>query len=106
MNTVTINGKTYTGASSISVRNNTVIIDGKKVDHGEVTNGILEVHVTGILERLEADGSVVANDVHGDVMSGGSVSCDNVGGTIQAGGSVSCDNVGGSVMAGGSVSHG
>lgn len=106
MNSVTINGKTYTGTKSISVRNNVVIIDGKKVDHGTVENGILEIHVTGVLEHLETDASVVCNDVHGDVQSGGSVSCDNVGGTVQAGGSVSCDNVGGSIMAGGSVSHG
>lgn len=105
MNSVTINGKTYTGHRSISVRNNVVIIDGKRVDHGDVENGILEVHITGTLESLDTDASVVANDVH-NVVAGGSVSCDNVRGSVQAGGSVSCDSVGGSVMAGGSVSHG
>lgn len=106
MNSVTINGKTYRGSSSISVSNGVVKIDGKVIDHGKTTGGILEVHVTGTLGHLEADGSVVCNDVTGDVQAGGSVSCDNVGGTVQAGGSVSCDNVGGSIMAGGSVSHG
>ena len=106
MNSITINGKTYKGNKSVVVKDHTVYIDGKKVDHGSVKDGILEVHVTGILAHLESDGSVVANDVHGDVMAGGSVSCDNVGGAVQAGGSVSCDNIGGSVMAGGSISHG
>lgn len=106
MNSVTINGKTYTGLKSISVRNNTVIIDGKKVDHGKVENGILEVHVTGVLEHLEADGSVTCENVHGDVQSGGSVHAGDVGGTVQSGGSVHCGRVGGSIMAGGSVSHG
>ena len=106
MNSVTINGKTFKSIRSISVRNSTVIIDGKKVDTGKIENGILEVKVTGVLENLEADGSVVCEDVHGTVQAGGSVSCDNVGGNVQAGGSVSCDSVGGSVMAGGSISHG
>lgn len=106
MNSVTINGITYKGSKSIRVENSTVYIDGKKVDHGETKNSILEIHVTGTLGHLEADGSVTCNDVHGDVQAGGSISCDNVGGTVQAGGSVSCDNVAGSVLAGGSVSYG
>ncbi len=106
MNSVTINGKTYKGSGSIVVKNGVVKIDGKRIDHGKTEDGILEVHVTGILGHLEADGSVECDDVHGDVMSGGSVSCDDVRGSVQAGGSVSCDNIGGAVMAGGSVSHG
>ncbi len=106
MNSVTINGVTYNGSKSVVVKNSVVYVDGKKVDHGTAENGILEVRVTGVLENLEADGSVTCDDVHGTVQAGGSVSCDNVGGTVQAGGSVSCDNIAGSVMAGGSVNHG
>ncbi len=106
MNSVTINGKTITSVRSISVSNNSVIIDGKKIDHGKTKNGILEVHVTGTLENLEVDGSVTCEDVKGTVQAGGSVHCDNVGGNVQSGGSVHCDDVGGNIMAGGSVSHG
>lgn len=105
MNSVTINGKTYRGVHSISVVNNRVIVDGKPVDHGKVENGILEVRVDGVLDKLEADGSVHCNDVRGYVQAGGSVTCDNVGSTVQAGGSVTCNNVAGSIMAGGSVRH-
>lgn len=97
MNRVTINGVTYDGARSISVSNGRVTIDGKQVDHGEVNNNILKVEVTGVLERLEADG---------DVQAGGDVSCDDVGGTVQCGGDVRCGNVSGSIMAGGDVRHG
>lgn len=106
MNSVTINGRKIIGGRSISVVNSTVIVDGKKVDVGEVKNGILEVHVTGLIENLEADGSVTCENVSGTVQAGGSVHCDSVGGNVQAGGSVHCDDVGGSIMAGGSVSHG
>lgn len=106
MNTVKINGKTYRSVNSISVSNNTVIIDGNVIDHGKTKNGIVGIEITGIVENVECDGSVTCDDVHGTVQAGGSVSCDNVGGDVQAGGSVSCDNIGGSVMAGGSVSHG
>ncbi len=106
MNSVTINGKTYFGKRSISVSNSRVIIDGQEIDAGKVKNGILEVHVKGTIENLEADGSVTCENVSGTVQAGGSVHCDSVGGNVQAGGSVHCDDVGGNIMAGGSVSHG
>lgn len=106
MNRVTINGVTYEGARSISVSNGRVTIDGKQVDHGEVNNNILKVEVTGVLERLEADGDVQACLVQGTVQAGGDVSCDDVGGTVQCGGDVRCGNVSGSIMAGGDVRHG
>ena len=106
MNSVTINGVTYKGSKSVVVRNNTVYIDGEKVDHGEVENGILKVEVNGVLEHLEADGDVQAGAVNGTVQAGGDVRCENVGGTVQCGGDVRCGNVGGSIMAGGDVRHG
>lgn len=106
MNKVTINGKTYSSIHSISVSNNTVTIDGNKIEHGETENGILGIKIEGIVENIECDGSVTCDDVHGTVQAGGSVSCDNVDGTVQAGGSVTCDNISGNVMAGGSVLHG
>ena len=105
MNSVTINGKTYYGTHSVSISNNTVVIDGEEVDPGEIKNGILHVKVTGTLEKLEAAGSVTCEDVTGDIQAGGSVRAGNVGGTVQTGGSVRCGTVGGNVMAGGSVRH-
>lgn len=99
---VTINGKTYKG-NKVRVNGNKVYVDGKRVDHGEVTDGILEVKVTGDLVSLEADGSVTCDNVNGTAQAGGSIKCGDVGGNVQAGGSVKCGEVSGSVMAGGSV---
>lgn len=100
-----INGKTFKG-NSIVVVNGRVIVDGKQVDVGDVSNGILKIEVTGTLSSLDADGSVTCQDVKGDVDAGGSVSCGNVGGYVDAGGSVRCGTVGGYIDAGGSVRHG
>lgn len=102
---ITINGKTYKGRS-VSVNNNKVYIDGKRVDDKELPSTILEIEVKGDLVELTADGSVNCDNVKGDVKAGGSVNCDDVGGNVDAGGSVNCDDVRGSVNAGGSVHHG
>ena len=120
MNSVTINGKTYTSTSSISVVNGVVKIDGKKIE--EDAKNVMTIKVVGgsigelhtdqsvvcenVTGNVEAGGSVNADRVGGNVHASGSVSCDDVKGDVQAGGSVSCDDVGGSVKAGGSVSHG
>lgn len=103
MNTVTINGKTYSSDGNISVVNGNVVIDGSTVD---TAKNVLRIEVTGTLNNLTTDLSVNCDDVQGSVEAGGSVNCDNVGGDVSAGGSVNCDTVRGSVNAGGSVIHG
>lgn len=110
--TVTINNKTYRG-NSVTVKNNVVYIDGKRVsdddddDNDLVPNssGILKVEITGNVGSVKSDKSVnVRNgNVEGDVEARGSVNCDKVGGSVDAKGSVNCDGVKGNVTAGGSV---
>ncbi len=103
---VTINGVTYEG-NNIKVINNKVWINGKRIENAEPDKkGILQVKVTGTLHNLEAGGSVICDDVTGDIDAGGSVQAGNVAGSIDAGGSVQCENVGGNVDAGGSVHYG
>lgn len=120
MNRVSINGKTYTSNSSITVVNGVVTIDGKTVEEDakhvmtikiiEGSIGELQTDKAVVCENVtgnvRAGGSVNADNIGGDVHASGSVSCDDVKGSVQAGGSVSCDRVGGNVDAGGSVSHG
>ena len=105
MNRVTINGVTFTANShsSVSVNGRTIIIDGKKVDVGDIEGPTLNIKVEGVLGSLEADGDVQCGDVGGTVQAGGDVDCGNVGGTVQCGGNVDCGKISGSVMAGGGV---
>jgi hypothetical protein len=98
---IVINGREFTG-SSVSIRNNTVIIDGKVQD--DELGSVVEVRVIeGVIDRLETDASVTCGEVRGGVSAGGSVHCSNITGSVNAGGSVKCDKIGGSVTAGGSV---
>jgi len=103
MGTVTINGKKYYSSSGdISVINNTVFIDGKKVDD-EISREI-EIKIEGIVGNIKTDyGHVTCQDVKGNVNAGGSVRCENVEGDVDAGGSIRCGDVGKNVDAGGSV---
>lgn len=103
MNTVTINGKTYSSNGNITVTNGKVVLDGVAVDTAE---NVLRMEVTGTLNNLTTDMSVSCASVNGNVEAGGSVNCDNVGGSVAAGGSVNADSIGGSVSAGGSVVYG
>ena len=105
MNRISINGRTFTGAHSVSIVNGVVTIDGKRED-GAVS-GVVEVRVLeGTLGDLRTDAAVACGEVRGNVHAGGSVNCDGVGGSVNAGGSVNCGAVRGSVTAGGSVMHG
>ncbi len=105
MNRIIINGVTYTGASSVSIVNGVVTIDG--VRQSGTVSGVVEVRVLeGVLGELHTDASVSCGEVRGNVHAGGSVNCESVGGSVKAGGSVNCDAVGGSINAGGSVRHG
>lgn len=102
MNKIVINGKEIKcNGNNISVINNKVYVDGKAIADDVFKNS--DIYIYGNVEKIECEGSVHCNDVHGDIKAGGSVNCDDVGGSISCGGSVSCDNVKGSIIAGGSV---
>jgi hypothetical protein len=101
---ITINGVSYRG-SSVAIRGGKVIIDGKEQE-GEPLSGVVEVKVTGVLQNLKCDASVVCGDVKGNVSTGGSVTARDVGGSVSAGGSIFCGDVKGSITAGGSVVRG
>lgn len=102
-------GKLVLVGNSLQIDNNSVYVDGTKIDdlsQAGIRNGIVEVRVVeGVLDSLRADGSVTTGSVKGSVKAGGSVTCDCVGGDVSAGGSVRCGRVGGDVSAGGSVRH-
>jgi hypothetical protein len=99
--TIVINGKTYFG-NSISISNGKVIIDGKESEPGESNGKIINITVTGNVEKLVVDvcdkisisGSVNSiKTVSGDVDVSG-----NVAGSINTmSGDVDCGQVSGSV---------
>lgn len=81
MATINIGGRVFSGRS-VSIRNGVVTIDGVRQDG--TLSGQVEIKITeGVLERLEADGSVTCGEVRGDVMAGGSVRCGDVGGLFR-----------------------
>ena len=101
MNTITINGKTYSGGRNISVVNNRVFIDGKDVT-GEGTEKEINITVNGNLEELHVDACnrvQVTGDCQqvktasGSVRVGGAVGgkVQSTSGSIQVSGPVSGD---------------
>jgi hypothetical protein len=105
MNRITINGVTIEGGRNIDVVGRRVMVDGKVVEGLDLSSGTLEVHVTGNLASLKADGSVklLTGDVHGNVSAGGSVACHDIGGNASAGGSIKAMHLAGNASAGGSI---
>lgn len=104
MANIIIDGRRFS-ASSVSIINGRVIIDGKEQDG--TLSGVVEIRVVeGVLGALTTDAPVTCGAVSGNVTAGGSVNCDDIGGSVRAGGSVNCGDVSGSVSAGGSVRHG
>lgn len=101
---ISIQGHSF-NAKSINVSNNRVYVDGVDVTDtlGKITNNTLRVEVTGTLASLKADGSVVCQDVDGNVEAGGSVKCRDVNGNVNSGGSAKASKVNGSMNAGGSI---
>lgn len=114
-----INGKTYPDGN-ISVINDVIYINGKKVDDNdsiftekkiiitcETCGAISSQHsvdVKGnITGNVNARGSISCDRIDGSVDCGGSVNCDDIGGNVNAGGSVNCDDIKGSVKCGGSL---
>lgn len=100
MGSITINGKTYKG-NNVSVINNAVWIDGKKVEEKDQT--IVGIKLEGDVQNVHSDVGVNCGDVKGNVTCNGSVTCDRVEGNVVADGSVICDKVYGSIKAKGSV---
>lgn len=103
MATVIINGVHITGSSVRIIRR--AIVDGKEFP---ITDSVdpLRVEVVGVLDKLQVEGSVVCQEVRGDIKAGGSVKATMVGGSVTAGGSVECQNVQGDIKASGSVKCG
>lgn len=101
MSTITIDGRSFPGARSVSIINGRVTIDG--VPQDGTLSGVVEIRVEGVLGELKTDASVSCGQVTGSVSAGGSVRCEGVGGGVNAGGSVNCGDVRGMVVAGGSV---
>jgi hypothetical protein len=99
-----IGGKFYNipDGASVSVVNNTVLVDGKRIPSDDVT--ICDVVIEGDTGSVRSDGSVtVKGNVNGSVDTKGSANTGNVTGDINAGGSVHASDITGSVNAGGSV---
>jgi hypothetical protein len=101
MNRITIDGRSFNGANSVSIVNGKVIIDGVAQDG--TLSGVVQIRVEGVLQSLTTDASVSCGEVTGSVHCGGSFNGQSVGGNVTAGGSVNCGDVRGSVLAGGSV---
>jgi len=98
-----INGKKYeSNSGSMTVIGNKVYIDGKLAEEYDEKN-IIQLTVTGNIQHLDCDCSVVVNgDVH-DVEAGTSVKCNNVYGDVDAGTSIHCGNIEGYADAGTSI---
>lgn len=97
MGTININGRTYTG-NNITVNDNDIIIDGKKVDY-DPNNEYKEiiVHVDGNLESLKCNTAVIHGDVYQDVKCN-TLKCEVVGGDVKAN-TVKADHIEGNVKA-------
>src|SRR3989338_8362514 len=101
MNTIIINGiKIQTDSGDICVSNGRVIVDGKHIRVGDISN----VRIEGNINNLQVTGNAeVHGNVGGDIDAGGSVTCGDVEGSIDAGGSVRAKNAKQNIDAGGSV---
>lgn len=108
MNTVTINGKTFSSKRSISVSNGKVVIDGV-----DLTPESKEINITvnGNIDKLEVDAcnkvSIVGKVDNVKTMSGDVDIKGDVSGNISTmSGDVDCFNVGGSISTmSGDVKH-
>lgn len=103
MNKIIINGKSIaTSGTNITVNNNTVYVNGRKIEDG--LEGIVKIEFQGDLASLQSCYSVEVNgNIHGKVGAGTSVRCKDVYSDVTAGTSIKCDEVQGSVDAGTSI---
>lgn len=119
---ITIGGKrlTYEG-NNVTIRNGTVMVDGKVVTGGEKTEGLVIEKIEGatnieayesltihgnVQGDVDARKSLSCGDVEGDVRADSSVNCGDINGDLYANGSANCGDVGGNVNAGRSVNCG
>jgi hypothetical protein len=110
-NRIVINGKVvYAGnATSVSVVNGEVMVNGKKQDMPDVKEINIEIHRNITALAADAVGEVVVNGTVQDVkVSAGNVQCGDVHGDVKAmSGNVTCGNVGGNVSTmTGNIHHG
>lgn len=104
---IVIGSKVYSG-NNITIFNNEVYIDDKKVGTGDEKN--ITIEVTGNVSRLEVD-SCQRVTVNGDAgfvkVVSGDVTCGNVEGRVETiSGNVDCGDIGGSVITvSGNVKH-
>lgn len=77
------NGQSFSGAGNISIINNEVIIDGKKIDLEKA----LTIHIEGDIQSIKADycreieaRGAVSGSAH--TMSG-NITCGDIGGSAQ-----------------------
>lgn len=104
---IVIGSNVYSG-NNITISNNEVYIDGKKVSTGDEKN--ITIEVTGTVHRLEVDSCqrVTVNGDAGFVKTvSGDVDCGSVEGSVQTiSGNVDCGDIGGSVSTvSGNVKH-
>ena len=109
MNTVTINGVTFSSVGSISINRNRVVIDGKDITPNAKE---ISISVQGNVEKISADNvdtiTVSGNADHISTMSGDVEVGGNVSGSISTmSGDVDVDgSVGGGISSmSGSVRH-
>jgi len=120
---INISGRSITvpDGSSVSIKGNTIYVNGQPWHEGDKLSGIVKIVVEGQVGKLDVEHGNV--EVHGDVAgnvecggscqvtgsigrdldAGGSVQCGDVMGNVSAVMSVNCLNVGGDVDASGNV---
>jgi hypothetical protein len=93
-NQITINGKSYeVSGKNISVRNDSIYVDGVLVESG--LSGNVKVEFTGDLANLDCTTATINGNVTGDV-DGTTITCGDVGGDVD-GTTIKCGNVSGDV---------
>lgn len=96
MNTIYVNGKSYTvSGNNVSFTNGSLIVDGKIIESG--LSGDVHVKWEGDLASLKCNSCDITGNVAGDVHTN-EIKCGNVGGDIKAN-DVKCGNVTGSIKA-------
>lgn len=94
-----INGKVYPDGN-VSITNNTVYINGKRMD-GLDNEKIIIIEITGNVDTLNVDAcsKIVVNGTVGNVKTlSGDVDCQDISGSVQTmSGDVDANNIGGSV---------
>lgn len=90
---------------NISIRNNKVYVNGKRVDDlSDCPDKEITLVVEGNVGNVDISGNLECKNVNGDIDCSGSVHCGDVTGDIDCSGSVYCGNVSGDIDCAGSIS--